>query len=557
MANILILNTTSHDSRDVQQVLDLSGFSVFTTEKMETIPEILAKRSISLFVFVQDSFAIPSSYFDLNISATIPILLYNSTQTSIEKCSTPSSNLVIEYLHAPLSREKVHRKVKLLLRLNSLATELEKAKEEIGTLQQQIHELHRSIEGHNTFLDLISRRDGLTGLFNRHHFNTVIKEFFNTAFTEEDDLALLVLNIDYFSEINKTYGQDFGDFVLNELSARITNCSRQGDMCFRLSGEDFAVLMPSSSNKTALQKAEELRLTCAGKPFDNGSYSRNVTISAGIASLEANSPKSHEELITMADQALFLAKSEGRNRCISHNTGGKEQYNIDEQNFKMLQESVSKILSKTKTSTIRSIQLLAQGVLQKTEQKLIKQTQEYTTLLSRHLQFPLHLCQTFSNAAILLNTIRYLLHEDMLKKKGSLSGNEKETLADFPYKLVQITELFDYFSQERILLYHHGEKFDGTGYPEGLQGEQIPVGARIFNLINAFTAMQTDRPYRKKLPPEEILSELSKNAGTQFDPVLVLKLIDVIEERGILEIDRKHLENARKNIRKNTPSLLQ
>ncbi len=557
MSNILILNTTRHDSLDIQQILEGLHFSVFTTANPEAIPDILQCRPISLLVSIQQDSAIPALYRTLGLPETVPILLYNPTGNETERFSSAPAGTFVDHIQAPLTREKIHHKINLLFQVNALAVELEEARQEIDTLEQQITELHRSIDGHNSFLDLMSRRDGLTGLFNRHHFNVVIQELFNTAAAEANDISLLVLNIDYFSEINKSCGQEFGDFVLNELAARITNWSRNGDMCFRLSGEDFAVLMPSSSSRTALQKAEELRLACAGKPFENGNITRVVTISAGIASLNCSEPKSHEDLITMADQALFLAKSEGRNRCALHSPMDKGRSNVDEQNFKVLQENVSKILLKTKTSTIRSIQLLAQGVLEKAEQKQIKQAQEYIDILSRHFHFPADLRQTFNNAAILLKTIRYLLHEDMMKKRGALSGNEKEILTDFPYKLIQITELFDYFSQERVLLYHHGEKYDGSGYPEGLQGDQIPLGARIFHLINAFTAMQTDRPYRKKLDPDQILTELANNAGSQFDPILVLKLIDVIEERGILQVGPEELENTRQFIRKNNPSLFQ
>jgi len=123
-------------------------------------------------------------------------------------------------------------------------------------------------------------------------------------------------------------------------------------------------------------------------------------------------------------------------------------------------------------------------------------------------------------------------------------------LTDFPYKASQLVELFDYFSKEKTILLCHGERYDGKGYPEGLEGEQIPIGARIFHLASSFAAMSCDRPYRKKLSSKETLTELARNAGKQFDPYLVMKLIDVVEEKGILKVSKEELENTRKIVSK-------
>ena len=142
----------------------------------------------------------------------------------------------------------------------------------------------------------------------------------------------------------------------------------------------------------------------------------------------------------------------------------------------------------------------------------------------------------------------------MISKKGKLNEEERNILTDFPYKASQLVELFDYFSREKTILLCHGERYDGKGYPEGLQGEQIPVGARIFHLASSFAAMNCNRPYRKKLTPNETLGELARNSGTQFDPYLVMKLIDVIEEKGILKVDKEELENTRKIVQKSISS---
>ncbi len=377
---------------------------------------------------------------------------------------------------------------------------------------------------------------------------------FAEAVSTDDELSLAMLNVDLFSEINRSCNQDFGDFVLNELSARITLLSRENDFCFRLSGEDFAILMPLTSAEGALQIAERLRSSCEDKIFENNQFSRKVTISAGIASLQKHLPRSHEDLVSMADQALFLAKSEGRNRSKLYVPIDRERLGTSAKNFKILQDTIHRILGKTKIAAIRSLQLLSQGIMGDEENARILKTKEYAQLLGKQLGFTPPLIDTFKNAITLLSSIRYLLHNEMISKKGRLDKNEWDILAEFPYKANQLVELFDYFSKEKAILLYHGERYDGTGYPEGLKGEQIPIGARIYHLTSAFAAMTSDRPYRDRLEDEETLAELGRHSGTQFDPYLVMKLIDVVEEKGILKVSNEKLESTRKIVQKSISS---
>lgn len=512
------------------------------------VPVVEQHHSLIIIYFTQCDEANCSIQLS-NIPAQLPLLLITDEKLIPSLINKLSDGRIMDFLPTPLHPDLLHRKIIFLKDIHTRLHELTSSKQKIHKLEDTISNLHRSVEGHNTFLDLMSKRDGLTGLFNRRHFNSVIRSVFADCDASKGDISLLVINIDYFSEINKSCGQDFGDFVLNELAARMTSCCGDDDICFRLSGEEFAMVMLAANIEQAMDKAEMLRSLCQSKIYDNGNFKRTVTISIGAASYCEHKPRSHDEFILMADQALFLAKSEGRNKVMQHTPLTKSSFGTSEQNFKILQDTVTKILEKTKISTIRSLQLLAQGLMETQEADQVEHAQHYAQILSEQLGLTPAFIDTFRNSIILLSSIRFLLHNEMINKKGALTHSEWEILSDFPYKLDQITNLFDYFAGERTILLHHGEKYDGTGYPEGLKGDEIPVGARIFSLISAVAAMSTDRPYRKKLPPETILTELSNNAGSQFDPHLVLKLIDVIEEKGILPVSKESFDQTRDRIR--------
>ena len=549
MIKILLVVSANGNESELKHVLEKLEYVLLIGSIQDDITDIVNDNDISLVIWERHSPGQKINTGDLSPADSLPLLLIENHSSAEEPEFALHAFITIDRLCPPYLEKTLAQKLNHLLEVRQIHLDLIQAKSTIGTLEQRISELNRSLNGHNEFLDLISKRDGLTGLHNRRHFNTMCKDFFARATSRQDELSLVILNIDYFGEINRNCGQDYGDFVLNELSARLTSLSRENDFCFRLSGEEFAILMPATSAEGAHRIAERLRKNCESKAFDNNYHCRKVTISTGISSLQKHGPHSEEELVNMADQALFHAKSEGRNRTMLYVPIDRSSFGTSEKNFTILQDTITRILGKTKLATLRSLQLLAQGVMDEEEEARIRQTQELTELLGARLGFTPTLLETFKNAITLLSSIRSMLHHDMISQNRTLNRDEWDILKDFPYKVTQLVEIFEYFSSEKTILRYHGERYDGSGYPEGLKGEQIPLGARVFHLVNSFAAMLSDRPYRKKLSPEQALHELAAQAGGQFDPQLVMKLIDVIEETGILGGDIKDLENTRKMIK--------
>jgi HD-GYP domain-containing protein (c-di-GMP phosphodiesterase class II) len=105
-----------------------------------------------------------------------------------------------------------------------------------------------------------------------------------------------------------------------------------------------------------------------------------------------------------------------------------------------------------------------------------------------------------------------------------------------PLILAELVEPFDFFSEERMTLLHHHEHFDGSGYPYGLKGKQIPIGARLLAVADALVAMLSERPHRKKLSEKDAVGELVKNAGTQFDPAIIACFLEAIQASELIKI---------------------
>jgi HD-GYP domain-containing protein (c-di-GMP phosphodiesterase class II) len=148
-------------------------------------------------------------------------------------------------------------------------------------------------------------------------------------------------------------------------------------------------------------------------------------------------------------------------------------------------------------------------------------------------------------AAALHDCTKVLLSQKLMDKKKRLNAAEMAEIKSHTLMLAELIEPFDFFADERIVLLHHHEHYDGSGYPSGLQGKQIPIGARIFAIVDALVAMTSHRPHRPELSAEQVVRELVDNAGTQFDPDLVGLFLDVIGENGLMDIPSQKIAEAK------------
>lgn len=159
--------------------------------------------------------------------------------------------------------------------------------------------------------------DALTGLSNRRYLDTHLRILFERAAARKRPLSVCLVDIDRFKDVNDTYGHEAGDDVLREFSARVRTMVRGADLACRYGGEEFVVVMPNTSLDVAVKVAERLREMVGNKPFRLSSgVDLTVTASIGIAVMSGDSA-TPEQLLRQADQALYQAKHEGRNRVVS------------------------------------------------------------------------------------------------------------------------------------------------------------------------------------------------------------------------------------------------
>ncbi|MFH0789514.1 MAG: diguanylate cyclase, partial [Pseudomonadota bacterium] len=186
-------------------------------------------------------------------------------------------------------------------------------KEAILTIARDISERKRV----ERILEHFSFMDGLTGIFNRRYFDQSLEQEWRRCLREYTSVSLIMADIDHFKIFNDTYGHQAGDDCLKEVAQVLKeSLNRPADMAARYGGEEFGIVLPDTGLDGAMKVAETMRARVEelGIPHKNSSVSQWVTISLGVATLAATQDHSPSGLVAAADQALYQAKSEGRNR---------------------------------------------------------------------------------------------------------------------------------------------------------------------------------------------------------------------------------------------------
>ncbi len=195
----------------------------------------------------------------------------------------------------------------------------------------------------------------------------------------------------------------------------------------------------------------------------------------------------------------------------------------------------ARLYEKLEQSYLSTIITLS-GVVEARDQytdKHMKDISEYSVQIAKKLKLPDNEIENIRKAALLHDLGKISVPDNILMKAGKLSEEEMHVIKKHPSNGAKLIEKVEPLKHARVIIKHHQECFDGTGYPDGLKEKDIPLGARIIAVADAFGAMTTDRPYRKALSINEAVNELKKYAGSQFDPEIVEIFISILKENGV------------------------
>ncbi|MBI2892822.1 MAG: diguanylate cyclase [Deltaproteobacteria bacterium] len=186
----------------------------------------------------------------------------------------------------------------------------------------RIKRMHDTVQSTKKELEDLAVHDELTGLYNYRYLQTRLTEEFKRAERYHDPLSCTMIDIDHFKEVNDTHGHPFGDAVLEQLAEILRSEVREVDVVARYGGEEFLLILPSTHFNGSLTVADRIWRSVSGREFTSGSRSARITVSMGISFYPSRDVKTRDELLKFADQALYQAKREGRNRiCLYQHHG--------------------------------------------------------------------------------------------------------------------------------------------------------------------------------------------------------------------------------------------
>jgi diguanylate cyclase (GGDEF)-like protein len=426
------------------------------------------------------------------------------------------------------------------------------SQQDVLTLQSLADQLAIALHNAHAYQSALDQAitDGLTGLKTHRYFMEALDVEWRRATRTGRPFSVIMMDLDGFKRVNDHGGHLEGDKVLAAVAALLDARSRQSNVVARYGGDEFVLLMPETTTEQAEILAERLR---AALEADHFLRAHGVTASFGIATFPDHGP-TQGDILRVADSGMYLAKhhsgncvklaalspkpEDGEQRLLEAYLGVavKRMFSTDPGAISQYRHRFERMLrgpAGESPSLLDTIAALAYAVEAKDPH-----TKGHSQAVSRHAA-QIAMQAGLSEAEIEEIRLAGIVHDvgkihvpdPVLHKPTLLTAEEYELVKSHAVWGAKIVEPLKVINIERIVRHHH-EAFDGQGYPDCLRGEQIPLGARIITVADAFDAMVSARAYRKGRSVEEALAELRRCRGTQFDPFVVDAFLRSIQSLG-------------------------
>lgn len=389
--------------------------------------------------------------------------------------------------------------------------------------------LYINIENdYNLKLKELAVKDGLTGLLNHRSFQDVLDTYITDSQKEDKEVSLLFMDIDNFKNYNDINGHQKGDWLLTRLGEILRNTVDDLGVVARYGGEEFAIILYDQTEEAALNLGELIRQNIQQTYFTGQELqpNKNITVSIGVSTYPKVA-KNKKQLIELADNALYRAKSFDKNRV-------ERYYNIldeiDSSIDKKALESIANILNK-----INKKDKYTYG---HSERVVI-----YAKKFAMYLDMDENSKKDLLLAAYLHDIGKLEISKELLNKREKLSQSEFNILRQHPTLGSDLVSNIEAFNAVVPVIKYHHEKYDGSGYPNNIKGNEIPYLARVLTIIDSFDAMTSKRPYNVRKDYNQAIIELKKCAGSHFDVELVSKFIDMLQSDMIKKKEPECLRN--------------
>lgn len=337
----------------------------------------------------------------------------------------------------------------------------------------------------------IINHDYMTGLFNRKYFED---EKRNLDLEDSLPLSILVGDINGVRLINDAFGQAEGDRLITETAQILKNCCGDEYLLARTGGDEFGILMPNTNQQKASGMMQKIKQACEEYNLQAMDQVRKINLSLGYAT-KTSTTESIDDVTKQAEENMYKQKIFERKSYHSA----------------ILSSIMATMLAKSQETEHHAQRLSQFGIMIGKKMHLSQKNLDELQLL------------------VMLHDIGKVgIDDSILNKPGKLSDEEWSIMKKHPeigYRIAMTSPELESIAE--FILAHH-ERWDGTGYPRGTKGEEIPLLSRILSVVDAYDAMTEDRVYRKALSKQEAIAEIENNIGTQFDPTIARIFLELI-----------------------------
>ena len=405
--------------------------------------------------------------------------------------------------------------------------------------------------------------DGLTGLYNHAHFYQRLAEEIERSQRYGQSFAVMMMDVDAFKHYNDSRGHQAGDAALQLIADCIRAGLRRSDLAFRYGGDEFAAILLNADSSRAEQAVNRIKglFSARLKKMDRLAAAW-LGLSAGVACFPQDAITA-DELARVADAVMYDAKRAAGARGLMREEQPIESPPyppnfVPEMQSGMLSTAASSLAAVLRDLGVSEIvgdldlsTIAAVGAASEIKDRYVRGHQERASLwaaaVAEEMGLPSERVRGIRIASLLHDIGKISVSETILNKPGKLTEEEyakiKEHAALGASMMISEAEALQHLAG---VIRHHHERFDGTGYPNGLTGEEIPLEARILSVADVFDAMTHQRSYRKALSKETAIAELERGAGTQFDPEVVDAFLALLRKQGKELVGRPEAETKEK-----------
>ena len=514
-ADILIVDDDAKMRETLNDILNEEGYKITGVGTIVLAKEELKKKFYNMVLVdlkLPDGTGLELLREIKRINGEIVVLVFTGF-ASLESSISALNEGAFAYIQKPLNIDELKISIKKALNMQKLSLDNK-------NLINRLNEL--------------SLKDAYTELYNYRYLIERLTSEIKRAKRYVSPFFVIMLDIDYFKSINDVYGYRFGDIILKEFAQYLKDFVRGSDIVTRYGGEEFVILLPDISKEDAVIFGERLLDTIGKHTFDPEGKKIKFKISIGMSGFPEDG-SDVDALLNSADKALLKAKEVGGNRLFTFKSASKDVEDIVEERVRedveKLRKKLSKMVNKVNQILLESIYAFA---------KTIEAKDHYTgehaesmisivTEIGKRLDLSVNVIENLKHAAVLHDLGKIGIPDNILHKKGELTKEEYEIIKKHPQIGAEIIRAIHFLRELVPLILYHHERYNGAGYPAGLKGEEIPLGARIVAIADVYQALVSDRPYRKAYSNEEALKIIKDGSGTQFDPEIVEAFLSVVK----------------------------